>query len=54
MLPGAHIGGIPVEETLAALSPALTIGVGVTVMTFRDRLRRLLPRLRRSRVPPER
>jgi hypothetical protein len=46
--PLAHIGGVPVEETIAALSPALGVGVGALVMTMRHRAkrlgRRLLPR----------
>jgi hypothetical protein len=48
LLPGAHIAGIPVEETLAMMSPVLGVGFGVLVLSFRERLRRLVPsRLRR-------
>lgn len=50
VLPGAHIAGVPVEETLAAMSPAIGVGFGVLVLTFRERLRNLIPAwLRRSK-----
>jgi hypothetical protein len=50
LLPGAHIAGIPVEETLATMSPALGVGFGVLVLTFRERLRSLVPSRLRRRV----
>ena len=50
MIPvSAHIGGVPVEETLASLGPVLLVGVGMTVAMVRDRLRRLRPERRRPR-----
>jgi hypothetical protein len=53
LLPGAHIAGIPVEETLATMSPALGVGFGVLVLTFRERLRNLVPSRLRRRERPE-
>ena len=44
----AHIGGLPVEESMAQLAPAgvaLLVGVQVTVA-------RLVARVRRGRVSP--
>jgi uncharacterized membrane protein len=41
----AHVGGIPLEETLASLGPALLVGLGVAWAELRARLRRV-----RSRV----
>jgi hypothetical protein len=50
ILPGAHVAGFPVEETLAAMAPAIGVGFGVLVLTFRERLKDLIPRrLRRAR-----
>ena len=40
-LPFAHIAGIPIEETLAPIIPALVVAVGAAVATLRARLRRL-------------
>ena len=45
--PSAHIAGIPIEETLASLGPAVLVGFGVASAQVRARLRRL--RSRRSR-----
>jgi len=42
LLVGAHIAGIPVEETLTAMSPAIGVGFGVLVLTFRERLKNLV------------
>jgi hypothetical protein len=39
-LPFAHVGGIPIEETLASFGPALLIGLGVAWANLRARLRR--------------
>jgi hypothetical protein len=36
---GAHVGGIPIEETLGSLGPALLVGLGVTWTKLRARLR---------------
>jgi hypothetical protein len=40
-LPFAHIAGIPIEETLVPIIPALVLAVGVASATLRARLRRL-------------
>jgi len=37
--PGAHIGGIPIEETLGSFGPPLLIAVGAAMATLRARLR---------------
>jgi hypothetical protein len=37
--PFAHVGGIPIEETLASLSPALLVVLGVAWAQLRARLR---------------
>jgi hypothetical protein len=49
VIPGGHIGGLPVEETLAAMSPALGVGFGVLALTFRERLPEWLSRRFRGR-----
>jgi hypothetical protein len=38
-VPFAHVGGIPIEETLASLGPALLVGVAATWANLRARLR---------------
>jgi hypothetical protein len=38
-LPFAHVGGIPIEETLATFGPALLVGLGVTWTKLGARLR---------------
>jgi hypothetical protein len=43
-MPLAHLGGIPIEETLGALGPALLVGVGVAWAQLRDRLCRVRAR----------
>jgi hypothetical protein len=42
--PLAHVGGLPIEETLASLGPALLIAVGVVWANLRARLRPLRSR----------
>jgi hypothetical protein len=37
--PFAHVGGIPIEETLASLGPALLVAFGVVWANLRARLR---------------
>jgi hypothetical protein len=37
----AHVGGIPIEETLASLGPALLAGLGVAWADLRSRLGRV-------------
>ena len=37
----AHIGGIPVEETVATFAPVLAVAGGCCVASVRARLRRL-------------
>jgi hypothetical protein len=39
-VPFAHIAGIPIEETLVPIIPALVLAVGVASATIRARLRR--------------
>ena len=38
-VPLAHIGGMPVEETVGSFGPALFIALGAAVATVRARLR---------------
>jgi hypothetical protein len=38
-LPFAHVGGIPIEETLGSFGPALLVALGVTWTRLRARLR---------------
>ena len=38
--PFAHVGGIPIEETLVSLGPALLVALGVASANLRARLRR--------------
>jgi hypothetical protein len=38
-VPLAHIGAIPIEETLATLGPAILVAFGVTWANVRARLR---------------
>ena len=47
-LPFAHVGGLPVEETIGSLGPALLVMFGVAW----TRLRTLLARLRRGLTSP--
>jgi hypothetical protein len=37
--PFAHVGGIPIEETLASLGPALLLAFGVACAKLRARVR---------------
>jgi hypothetical protein len=37
-VPIAHVGGIPIEETLGSLGPALLVGFGVAWAKLRSRL----------------
>ena len=39
----AHVGGVPIEETLAAGGPALLTAVGAAVAQLHARLRRRRP-----------
>jgi hypothetical protein len=39
-LPFAHIAGIPIEETLLPIIPALVLAFGAASVTLRARLRR--------------
>jgi hypothetical protein len=38
-VPLAHVGGIPIEETIGSFGPALVVGIGVAWAKLRDRLR---------------
>jgi hypothetical protein len=40
-VPLAHVGGIPIEETVGSLGPALFIGLGVVAAKLRARLHRV-------------
>jgi hypothetical protein len=42
--PIAHVGGIPIEETLAAFGPPLLVAFGVASEQLRARLRRMRSR----------
>ena len=48
-VPLAHVGGIPIEETIGSFGPALVVGVGVAWAKLRDRLRHP-PALKRPRT----
>jgi hypothetical protein len=43
-VPVAHVGGIPVEETLGSLGPALLVGLAMAWMKLRAGLRRVRSR----------
>ena len=43
-VPLAHVGGIPIEETLASFGPALLVAFGVASAQLRARLRRMRSR----------
>jgi hypothetical protein len=42
--PSAHVAGLPIEETLASLGPALLVAFGVVSASLRRRLRRVRSR----------
>jgi hypothetical protein len=48
----AHVGGLPIEETLGSFGPALLVGFGVAWAKLRARLRRV--RSRATAHPPAR
>jgi hypothetical protein len=43
-VPLAHVGGLPIEETLGALGPALLVAFGVAWANLRSSLRRVRSR----------
>jgi hypothetical protein len=45
-LPIAHVGGMPIEETLGFYGPALLLAAGAAAATLNARLRRLRGRWR--------
>ena len=49
MTPVAHIGGLPIEETLGLCGPALILAAGAASASFRARWRSLRER-RRARA----
>jgi hypothetical protein len=49
--PFAHIGGVPIEETLGLLGPALLVAVGVASAQLRARLRPVLSRASPRKKP---
>jgi hypothetical protein len=46
-LPAAHIGGIPIEETLGSYGPVLLLAAGVATAWLSARFRQLRARKRR-------
>ena len=48
---GAHVMGIPLEESALALAPAGAVMATGAVVIARDALTRILARLRRHRGP---
>ena len=50
-LPLAHVAGIPIEETLGSLGPALLVAVGAAWTNLRARLRRVRLTPTRTRPP---
>jgi hypothetical protein len=42
--PVAHVGGVPIEETLGSFAPALLVALGVAWAQLRARLRRVRAR----------
>jgi hypothetical protein len=56
-VPLAHVGGIPIEETIGSLGPSLVVGVGVAWAKLRNGLRHppaLKPPRTRSGTRPRR
>ena len=54
MTPLAHIAGMPVEETIASLGPALLLTFGAASATLRTRLRRARSSARQEAARPRR
>ena len=52
-VPFAHVGGLPIEETLGSFGPALLVGFGVAWAQLRARLRRVRSRAS-AHAPPRR
>ena len=50
--PLAHVGGLPIEETLGSLGPALLVGFGVAGAKLRARLHPMRSRAR-AHAPPQ-
>ncbi len=46
VLPIAHVGGIPIEETIGMYAPALLLTAGAATASLRARYRRLSGRRR--------
>jgi hypothetical protein len=51
-VPFAHVGGLPVEETLGSFGPALLVALGVAWGRLRARLRRVRSRPGAHAPPP--
>jgi hypothetical protein len=51
-VPFAHLGGIPIEETLGSFGPALLVGFGVAWAKLRSRLRRVRSRAKAPAANP--
>jgi uncharacterized membrane protein len=52
-MPFAHVGGIPIEETLWPFAPALLVVLGVAWTKLRVRLRRVRSRASAHAQPGE-
>jgi hypothetical protein len=48
-VPFAHVGGVPIEETLGSFGPALLVAFGVAWAELRARLRRVRSSRQRPR-----
>jgi hypothetical protein len=42
--PLAHVGGVPIEETVASFGPALLVALGAVAAKLRARFPRMRPR----------
>ena len=49
----AHVGGVPIEETVGSLGPVLLVGLGVAWANLRARLRRARSRANGGGVPAQ-
>jgi hypothetical protein len=50
-IPVAHVGGVPIEETLGSLGPALLVMLGMVWAQLRARLRWLRSRATERTAP---
>jgi hypothetical protein len=47
-----HVAGIPIEETLGTIGPALLVVVAITLTTLRVRIRRMRRAISRTHLVP--